>query len=141
MPSQQQIKFHGAMMGQLRNCMKRGYIDDSPDTKKALKYARRLLLDPQLQKNIAAGLSEDFSMKTDLKNILLAIALAEKPAICGTTPKDTSLTHEEEMIGPEDVFDLDEFQARCSPEEWEEMNRVGQGKEREEEIPGHDIPF
>ena len=78
MASKEQIRFHGAMMLQLRKCLKAGKIDNSPDTTKALAYARKLKGDAALRKNIADGLTGDFSIDTDIKYIDKALALAAK---------------------------------------------------------------
>jgi hypothetical protein len=141
MASTEQIRFHGAMMRHLRNCLKTGAIDDRPDTAKALQYARRLVDDAALRKNIADGLTGNFSIDTDMKYIHKLISLSEAqekgsaaPGHCGS-PSDEGYSKWQE-----EELDLEEFQKQCSPEEWAEMMRPVQEENAKEDLVD-DIPF
>lgn len=149
MASIEQVKFHGAMMRHLRQCLRAGAIDDSAETTKALIYARKLTKDEVLRKNISAGLAADFSIETDMKYIRKALALVDPPGQANAGADEGSLLPEEtECFGPEEQTDLDELQAQLSPEEWEEIMRAGTDQEVEElpteltmPLTDKDVPF
>jgi hypothetical protein len=107
--SNEQMRFHGAMMRQLRNCLKAGKMDPSPDTAKALQYALRLVNDANLRKVISEGLGQDFSIETDMKYIHKAIALSGGPQAQDGALKDNSTAEYFELHLPETkrAYDFD----------------------------------
>jgi hypothetical protein len=125
--SKQQMKFHGAMMRQIRNVLNEGYIDDGPETTKALKYVRKLKNDSTLQQNIAEGLIGDFSIQTDLKYIdkVLELEASQRTDSGDTSPLDERIPHHSEcepgeMRAEEEDFD---FRSWFTVEEWSKIMR------------------
>ena len=84
MASEEQMKFHGAMMRILRKYLRDKKFDNSQDAQKALRYAQRLQSDDALRNNVAEGLKGDFSIETDIGYIRRALVLADKQQLLDT---------------------------------------------------------